>query len=184
MLLGSIPAAARFCRVRPAAPGDPVAAVDQDQLAAGVDELRVERHGHHALRHIGGFSGGQRVVLRDIGHERIRHRKRARTVVDRGALVGTDLVAIKTGRLCARHGGPRDGVGEWRRHSRSADGSRTSQQIAAAQMNHDVSSPWFAPRDPQHLIAQRRHYIGQVPSRNEPPGSATTPIPECNGSSP
>ena len=114
MLLGSTPAAARFCSVRPAAPlasraGDPVAAVDQDQLAAGVDELRVERHRHHALRHVGGFRGRERLFLRDVGHERVGHRERARAVVDRGAFVSADLVAIETGRLRAgrRHRGAR-----------------------------------------------------------------------------
>ena len=88
--------------------GDAVAAVDQHQLAAGVDELRVERHRHHALRHVGGFRSGQRLFLRDVFDERIGHRERARAVVDRGAFVSADLVAIETGRLGPRrHRGAR-----------------------------------------------------------------------------
>src|ERR1700688_3359628 len=67
--------------------GHAVTGIDQDQLAAGVDELRVERHRYHALGHVGGISRSKRLVLWDIGHERIGQRERARTVVDRGAFL-------------------------------------------------------------------------------------------------
>jgi hypothetical protein len=57
------------------------------------------RHRHHALWHVGGFGGGQRLLLGDVRYEFVGHRERARPVVDRGAFVGADLVAIEAGRL-------------------------------------------------------------------------------------
>ncbi len=86
--------------------GNAVAAVDQDQLGAGVDELRVERHRDHAFRHITGLSLSLRLFLRNITNEVI-DRPQKYPVVDRSAFVIADLVAIEAGRLCAcrRHGG-------------------------------------------------------------------------------
>jgi len=83
------------------------AAVDQHQLAAGIDELRVERHRHHALGHVGGRRSGERLGLRHVAHEGVGQRERAGAVVDRGAFEAADLVTIKTGRLRAgrRRGG-------------------------------------------------------------------------------
>ena len=88
MLVASTPAAARLRSVRPTAPllelerGAAEAAVDQHQLAAGIDELRVERHRHHALGHVGGCRSGERLGLRHVAHEGVGQRERARTVVD------------------------------------------------------------------------------------------------------
>ena len=150
MLLGSTPAAARFCRVRPTAPllgsrvGDAVAAIDQDQLAAGVDELRVERHRHHALRHVGGFGGGQRLLLRHVLDERVGHRERARPVIDRGAFEAADLVAIEARRLRAgwRHRGRGGRCSEMATSAAAAPAAAApAKQLTTIQIGHGEFSP-------------------------------------------
>ena len=85
--LGSMPAAAMFAVSRPigAFGVGAEAGIDQHQLRAGVDHLRIERDGHHALGHVGRFGGGERLLLGDVAHEAVGHRESAGAVADRGA---------------------------------------------------------------------------------------------------
>ncbi len=78
---------------------DAVAGIDQHKLGAGVDELRIERHRDHALWHVGRLTRRQRLFLRNVGDELVRHREGSRAIVDRSALEAADLVAIEAGRL-------------------------------------------------------------------------------------
>ena len=119
--------------------GDAVAGVDQDQLAAGVDQLRVERHRHHALAAYRRLPRRQRLVLRTLRHEIVGHRKRTRTVVDRGAFVSADLVAIEAGRLGAgRRLGRRGRRSQRCQRGRGASNGGAGQKITAVQVSHGV----------------------------------------------
>src|ERR1700758_1826831 len=51
-----------------------MAAVEQHQFAAGVDQLRSDRHRHHALRHIGSFGSGERLILAHVRHPLVGQR--------------------------------------------------------------------------------------------------------------
>ena len=83
---------------------DAVTAINQDQLAARVNELRVERYRHHAGRHVRRLRRSQRLLLGHIGHPIVGHRERARPIVDRGAFVTADLVAVEARRLHPNRG--------------------------------------------------------------------------------
>ncbi|MGY4428210.1 hypothetical protein ACVWWO_000687 [Bradyrhizobium sp. F1.13.1] len=117
--------------------GDTVAGIDQHELGAGVDELRVERYRDHALRHVGRLARGQRFLLRRVDDELVRHRESTRTVIDRGALVAADLVAVEARRLRAglRHrgiGGGRSKLG----HGRRTEDGGACEQMAAIEIGH------------------------------------------------
>src|SRR5215207_9863634 len=95
----SIPAAARCAWHRPAvgtAPGG----------------KPVERDRDLALRHVGGFCRGERLLLGNVAHEAVRHWGGATAVGNLGQLVIANLVAIEAGRLLA--GRWRSGAGGWR----------------------------------------------------------------------
>ena len=116
--------------------GDTVAGVDQHELGAGVDELRVERHRDHALAHVGRLARGQRFLLWRVDDELVRHRESARTVIDRGALVAADLVAVEARRL--RPGLRHRGIGNGRPRpvGSRTDGGGACEQMAAIEIGH------------------------------------------------
>ena len=120
--------------------GNAITAIDQHQLAAGVDELRIERHRHHALRHVGGLGCGERFLLWHVLHEGVGHREAARTVIDRGALKTADLVAIKSRCLRAgwRRGGRSSRHPQRRQRGRRTDRGGPCQQFTTAQVDHGI----------------------------------------------
>src|SRR5262249_46351063 len=112
------------------------AGVDQHGMRSRVDHLRIERHRHHALRHVGRFGGGERLLLRHVLHEAVRHREAARAVGDRGAFEAADLVAVEARRLGAGYG--RGGARASDRGRRSRAGGGAGQHGTASEIDHGV----------------------------------------------
>ena len=99
---GEIPAAARFAGRWPTTRAEirAVARVNEDQLVAGVDKHRIERHGDLAgWGEIHPRRLGDRSVLADIGDEMVGHRERRCAVRELGQFVVAHLVTIKSRRL-------------------------------------------------------------------------------------
>ena len=87
----------------------PPTGVDQHQLRAGVDHLRIVGADNHVLRKVRGRGSGDDLILADIGHVVGGDGIGEGAIVQRGAFEATDLVAVEPGRLLAgdRRGGAR-----------------------------------------------------------------------------
>ena len=85
------------------------AGVDQNKLAAGIDDQRRERRRQLVMRHEGCIERVLDFGERRIADEFVGDRPVPDAVIERGQLVRSDLVAIDGGRLFV--GGRRDGRG-------------------------------------------------------------------------
>src|ERR1700733_13425942 len=141
MLLGSTPAAARFCIRRPTRPllGSNMPAPKPQSMRKSLEPGLTSC----------GLKGGAtlrlslRLFLRDIANEVIDG-SQEHPIIDRGAFDGADLVAIETGSLGGGSGRCRTGfLHAKRKNGGGADRSRSGQKLTAIQIIHDSSPPRF-----------------------------------------
>ena len=134
--LGSTTAAARFSSVRPTSPlvglraETPLPQSTRTACCRYLISSGLNGTVTMLLRHVGGFSCRQRLLLRDVSHALIGHRKRTRPVIGRGAFVRAYLVTIEARPLRAGrwHGQPIAGTTKARLPPRSWRLSRSAME--------------------------------------------------------